>query len=160
MDAQNPNSGFTVQTFVLDNNVRLTWIAFFTLWVLWGFVYFLRHVFGEDSNEKPAPAEQDPETAAKKAKWQPQGAFGSRLANAHRVLQENTLLLLSVLVLNTFGTGSTRAVMILSWIFFALTAVVSITEIGYGHRFIRFVYSAAFYGITLAIGGLAFARGW
>ncbi|KAI7877815.1 hypothetical protein K492DRAFT_238930 [Lichtheimia hyalospora FSU 10163] len=146
-----------VNAFVSDHNVRLTWIAFFTQWVLWGLVYFIRHAFGHDS-EGPAPA-ADPEQETKK-KWQPEGAMGSRLSHAHRVLMENTLMLLSVLVLNTFGGGSTRAVMILTWIYFALTAVVSLSEVGYGHRFVRFVYSTAFYGITLAIGGLAFAQGW
>ncbi|KAI7852791.1 hypothetical protein BDC45DRAFT_537003 [Circinella umbellata] len=156
---ENPNSGFSVTSFVNESNVRLTWIAFFTQWTLWGLVYFIRHVFGED-NSKPAPAEPDAEASAQKAKWKPEGALGSRLVNAHRVLMENTLLLLSVLVLNTFGTGSTRAVMILTWIYFALTAIVALTEMGYGHRFIRFLYSAAFFGITLAIGGLSFARGW
>lgn len=44
--------------------------------------------------------------------------------------------------------------------FFALTVIVAFTEIGYGHRFIRFLYSAAFFGITLAIGALAFQQGW
>ncbi|KAJ8656347.1 hypothetical protein O0I10_007912 [Lichtheimia ornata] len=151
-----------VNDFVIDQDVRLTWIAFFTLWVLWGLVYFVRHVFGEDT-EKPAPAqdsEQAGESKPTKKKWRPEGGFGSRLANAHRVLFENTLLLLGVLVLNTFGGASTRAVMILTWIFFALTVIVAFTEIGYGHRFIRFLYSAAFFGITLAIGALAFQQGW
>ncbi|KAI9491164.1 hypothetical protein BDB00DRAFT_834068 [Zychaea mexicana] len=159
MDTENPKSGFNVASFVLDRYVRLAWIAFFTLWTLWGLVYFLRHIFGEDQ-DKPAPAEEDAEAAAKRAKWKPEGGFGSRLANAYRVLFENTQLLLPVLVLNTFGTGSTRAVAILAWIYFALTAIVAFTEVGYGHRFIRFVYSAVFYGITLAIGGLAFSHGW
>lgn len=122
MDAVNPKSGFSVSTFVQESHVRNTWIAFFTLWVLWGLVYFVRHIFAEDTADKPAPAEQssqDPEAAAtkKKLKWKPQGGFGGRIVNAHRVLFENTLLLLSVLVLNTFGTGSTRAVMILTWMY-------------------------------------------
>ena len=72
---ENPNSGFSVTSFVNENNVRLTWIAFFSQWTLWGLVYFVRHVFGEE-NDKPAPAEQDTEAAAKKAKWKPEGAFG------------------------------------------------------------------------------------
>ncbi|ORY94567.1 hypothetical protein BCR43DRAFT_476343 [Syncephalastrum racemosum] len=148
-----------VDSFLEDNNVRLTWIAFFTLWVLWGLVYFVRHVWADNATEKPAPASQDPE-AASKPRWKPQGGFGGRIANAHRVLFENALLLLGVLVLNTFGGGSTRAVMILTWIYFALTVVVAFSEIGYDHRFVRFIYSAAFFGITLAIGGLAFRQGW
>lgn len=64
-----------VDSFLEDNNVRLTWIAFFTLWVLWGLVYFVRHVWADTAAEKPAPASQDPE-AGGKAKWKPQGGFG------------------------------------------------------------------------------------
>lgn len=67
-----------VNDFVADYDVRLTWIAFFTLWVLWGFVYFVRHVFGEDT-EKPAPAqdsEQAGESKPTKKKWKPEGSFG------------------------------------------------------------------------------------
>lgn len=67
-----------VNDFVADYDVRLTWIAFFTLWVLWGFVYFVRHVFGEDT-EKPAPAqdsEQAGESKPTKKKWKPEGGFG------------------------------------------------------------------------------------
>lgn len=129
MDSVNPKTGFSVSSFVQETHVRTTWIAFFSLWVLWGLVYFVRHVFAEDTSDKPAPADQppssssqDPEAEAaagtkdkKKLKWKPQGSFGGRIANAHRVLFENTLLLLGVLILNTFGTGSTRAVMILAW---------------------------------------------
>jgi hypothetical protein len=84
----------------------------------------------------------------------------TRLDNAHRVLFENTLLLFSVLALNTFATGSTRAVMILSWIFFAFTVVHAFTEVAVDHRFIRLAFSLVFYGVTLAIGGLAFAQGF
>ncbi|KAF7727995.1 hypothetical protein EC973_006760 [Apophysomyces ossiformis] len=150
-------NGYDLDSFVAEWHVRLTWIAFFTLWVLWGLVYFIRHVIGD--TDKPAPAPQDPESASK-PKWKPEGGFHSRLANAHRVLFENTLLLLSVLVLNTLGTASTRAVMILTWIYFAFTVVFAFSEIGVEHKFIRLVYSAIFYGITLAIGGLAFHQGW
>lgn len=44
--------------------------------------------------------------------------------------------------------------------YFSFTVLYAFTEIGYEHRFVRFVYSAIFYALTLAIGGLAFAQGW
>lgn len=75
-----------VNAFVSDHNVRLTWIAFFTQWVLWGLVYFVRHAFGHDS-EGPAPA-ADPEQEGKK-KWHPDGAMGvsiNKRALLHRSL--------------------------------------------------------------------------
>ncbi|KAI9317526.1 hypothetical protein BX666DRAFT_1938107 [Dichotomocladium elegans] len=152
-----------ITDFLTDRSVRSYWIAFFTQWVLWGLVYFIRHIFGYDAAERPATSAEPEATEEGKPRKRfamGAGSFGTRLNHAHRVLMENTLLLLSVLVLNTFAAGSTRAVMILTWIYFALTAIVAFSEVGYGHRFVRFVYSAVFYAITLAIGGLAFSHGW
>ncbi|CEP11941.1 hypothetical protein [Parasitella parasitica] len=157
-----------VNGFVTDPYVRSSWIAFFTLWVLWGLSYFLRHAFGHDQT---GTAAADPETAvgsegetaaaAKKPKWKGiHTSLTDRLRRAHEVLFENTLLLLSVLALNTFGSGSTRAVMILSWIFFAFTVVNAFTEVGVSHHLIRLFFNIVFYGVTLAIGALAFHQGW
>ncbi|KAL7311345.1 hypothetical protein PS15m_009119 [Mucor circinelloides] len=175
----------SISNFVTDPYVRSSWIAFFTLWVLWGLAYFLRHAFGYDHvNQTTAatttktgtttavPAHQDPETAVgggvegdatgtRKPKWNGfHTSMTDRLRRAHEVLFENTLLLLSVLTLNTFGSGSTRAVMILAWIFFAFTVIHAFTEVGIYHHFIRMFFNIVFYGITLAIGGLAFHYGW
>ncbi|KAK4521164.1 uncharacterized protein ATC70_013109 [Mucor velutinosus] len=172
----------SISNFVTNPYVRSSWIAFFTLWVLWGLAYFLRHAFGYDHVNHTATtktgttavpgAHQDPETAvgsgvdgeaAGTKKPRLQGFHTSmtdRLRRAHEILLENTLLLLSVLTLNTFGSGSTRAVMILAWIFFAFTVIHAFTEIGINHHFIRMIFNIIFYGVTLAIGGLAFHEGW
>ncbi|KAI8059131.1 hypothetical protein BC940DRAFT_314308 [Gongronella butleri] len=149
-----------IDEFVLDWRVKLQWIAFFTLWVLWGLVSSLRYVLADDNKTAAAqPADAEGGGGEKKA-WAAQGGFAGRLANAHRVLFENTVLLLSVLVLNTIATGSTRAVLILTWIFFGFTVIAAFTEIGVNHRFVRLIFSLVFYGVTLAIGGLAFSQGF
>ncbi|KAI8338493.1 hypothetical protein BC941DRAFT_373894 [Chlamydoabsidia padenii] len=144
-----------IEQFITDYYVKRTWIGFFTLWVLWGLVYMIRFAVGENNKSSP----QDPETGATTSEKKPY-SHHSRLANAHRVLFENTLLLLSVLVLNTFATGSTRAVMILTWIFFAFTVIYAFTEVGVEHHLLRLGFNLVFYGVTLAIGGLAFAHGF
>ncbi|KAI7874920.1 hypothetical protein K492DRAFT_137172 [Lichtheimia hyalospora FSU 10163] len=156
-----------LNSFLSDHYVRTTWIAFFTLWVLWGLVYVVRHAFVADDNEiktVAATAPQDPETAATKHEskfWNPSTSpIASRIIHVNRILHENTMLLLSVLVLNTFGNASTRAVMILTWIYFAFTVVFAFSELVYGNRFVRVGYNIIFYALTLAIGGLAFAQGW
>ncbi|KAI9483202.1 MAG: hypothetical protein EXX96DRAFT_557268 [Benjaminiella poitrasii] len=188
MDA--PNN--TVSAFIADPYVRSSWIAFFTLWALWGLSYFLRHAFGRDNKavtiHKTTASDVDPETGGipatttdpavgttagapnNKKKWYSAGGnanttgvhntLADRLSRSHEVLLENTLLLLSVLALNTLGAGSTRAVMILAWIFFALTAIYALTEVGYNHHYLRLLFNLIFYAITLAIGGLAFHYGW
>lgn len=39
-----------ITTFLTDWHTRVTWIGFLTLWVLWGFSWFIRNAFGGDSN--------------------------------------------------------------------------------------------------------------
>ncbi|KAI9317723.1 hypothetical protein BX666DRAFT_1664197 [Dichotomocladium elegans] len=158
-----------VNRFVLNHDVRLTWIAFFTQWALWGTIYFLRHLTDDKPSSTTVSAaaavaemetDENREPKSRIKRWKLAKVQGSRLTRVHHVLSENTLLLLSVLVLNTFGGGSARAVMVLTWIFFALTAVAAFTEIGSGHRFGRFLYSFAIFGVAFAIGVLGLKQGW
>ncbi|KAI7868637.1 hypothetical protein BDF14DRAFT_1966557 [Spinellus fusiger] len=159
-----PKNGFTVDTFVNQRYVKSTWIAFFVLWILWGLVYFLRNVVGDnlvhDNRPETSSNNVTEPVTTKNTSWNARSGYHSRLQNAHRVLFENTLLLLSVLVLNTFGTGSNRAVMILTWIYLALTIIFAFSELGVDSRFFRLAYNAIIFAIALAIGGLAFSHGW
>ena len=116
-----------VSAFTSDHYVRSSWIAFFTLWVIWGLSYFLRHAFKHEDNvihhdaTGTATHVNDPEvggtttTVPKKKFGGYHTSMADRFRRSHEVLFENTLLLLSVLTLNTFGAGATRSVMILSW---------------------------------------------
>lgn len=36
-----------LSSFVMDHHVRMYWVAFFVLVAYWGFLWFLRHVFGD-----------------------------------------------------------------------------------------------------------------
>jgi hypothetical protein len=134
MDTTTAGQG-NLSVFVTDRYVRSAWIAFFTLWVLWGLSYFLRHAFGKGENvgattttAEDTEATAGTGTAAGTGTGTGTGtgktaggwrkyhtSLSDRIAASHNILMENTLLLLSVLTLNTFGSGSTRAVMILAW---------------------------------------------
>ncbi|KAG1304281.1 hypothetical protein G6F64_009342 [Rhizopus arrhizus] len=141
-----------VTVFLATWYVRVTWIAFTTLWVFWGFIWFLRHAFGGDgshvnqtntlaSTNPPATA-TDPETGAaintgatnagtantgavntapatNKKKFLAAPTWGAnvfrRVNRAHDMLRDLILMLLSVLAVNSFSRGSTRAAMILAW---------------------------------------------
>ena len=163
--------------FIGDGYIRSSWSAFLTLWVLWGFVYVFRHAFGDPYTAVPnvnatgaaAPATADEEAAAAKSGrfgflnrfgGNAPGGIASRMWSAHRLLRDNILMLLSVLVINTYSRGSTRGVFILSWIFFAFTVFFVIVELVVGHRLIRLGYSIIFFALALAIVGLAFQIGW
>ncbi|KAI8075596.1 hypothetical protein BDF21DRAFT_439438 [Thamnidium elegans] len=146
----------SLHLFSENHYVRSSWIAFFALWVVWGLSYFLRHALGR---EKEQNVTADAEANTNNKGWKNvNNSLSDRLRNSHEVLLENTLLLLSVLTLNTFAGGTTRAVMILCWVFFGFTIVNALTEVGIHHHFIRLAFNIIFYGVTLAIGGLAFAN--
>ncbi|KAG1466933.1 hypothetical protein G6F55_000169 [Rhizopus delemar] len=136
-----------VTVFLAAWHVRVTWIAFTTLWVFWGLIWFLRHAFGGDGSHinqtnaqaytNPPATATDPETGAaintgaantgpatgpatNQKKFLAAPAWGAnvfrRVNRAHDMLRDLILMLLSVLVINSFARGSTRAVMILAWI--------------------------------------------
>ncbi|KAI8986937.1 hypothetical protein BDB01DRAFT_586527 [Pilobolus umbonatus] len=156
----------TIANFTRDRHVRSSWIAFFTLFILWGLSYIIRHVLPEKRRAVPA----HPNTANVDLDGtHPAGTTGKpytkysvtdRLRHAHDVLKENTLMLLSVLALNTFGMGGTRSVSILAWIFFAVTAVYALVAAAFHHNLIRMVMNLILFGVAIAIGALAFKHGW
>lgn len=193
-----------VEYYLSDWHVRVTWIAFMTLWVFWGLAWFIRFAFGGDTHSVPAlniqssqvaadnaavhhtnavdPGAIDPETGAPvgtttaagttttnvhhNKKFAPMTApawsvnIFNRLNRAHDMLRDLVLILLSVLTLNTFARASTRAVMIIAWIFVAFAAVYFAIEASYEHRYIRLLFSLIFYGLGLTVVGLAYAQGF
>jgi len=84
----------------------------------------------------------------------------TRMHRTSEMLRDLLLMLLSVLVLNTVGKASTRAVAILAWIYFAFAVVFAIFESALAHRFVRLAYSLVFYGLAIAIGAIAFRYGF
>ena len=161
--------------FLEDWHVRVTWIAFMTLWVIWGLVWVVRSFF---VGQTASPTTTNPEAAvvtdttaaataetAHKNKFHMKtpvmtGTFAPRLERGYHVIKDALFSLVCLLSMNTFARASTRAVMILAWIFFAFTVIHAFTEVGIYHHFIRMFFNIVFYGITLAIGGLAFHQGW
>ncbi|KAI8087956.1 uncharacterized protein B0P05DRAFT_464825 [Gilbertella persicaria] len=175
-----------IQPFLTDWHVRATWIAFMTLWVFWGLTWFVRNAFGGDSSthahnvqsnthqisHDPAlNSTADPETAATantttdhKKGFLPAPAWSvkvfNRLNRAHDMLRDLVIMLLSVLTLNSFARASTRAVMIIAWLFVAFAFVYFVLEVSVEHRYLRLLYSLTFYALGLAIVGLAYAQGF
>ncbi|CAO3598665.1 unnamed protein product [Absidia cylindrospora] len=112
--------------FMMDHHVRMYWIAFFALLAYWGFLWFLRHVFGDGHQARSGATTAEEEVAAPPqnntggySRWIRRPGTTSthnRLTRASQVLGDLILMLLSVLVLNTVGQGSTRSIMILTWV--------------------------------------------
>lgn len=56
-----------IQNYLVDWHVRVTWIAFMTLWVFWGLSWFVRNAFGGDADHVIQSTHQvahDPHSAA------------------------------------------------------------------------------------------------
>ncbi|KAI8092465.1 uncharacterized protein BX664DRAFT_384030 [Halteromyces radiatus] len=201
----------TVASFVSDWHVRVTWIAFSTLFVIWGVCWMARHCFGSSdelanmnvagvapqSNQPVITATPDPTaggvaaagagaaagttdpTANPEAGAQSSSAPSNpaaakllestppwgqhifhRMNRGHNLIRDLLFMLLCVLVLNTFARGSTRAVMIIAWLFVAFAIVFLFVESVFNHHFIQLSYTVIFYALALAILGLAFAYGF
>ncbi|ORX56734.1 hypothetical protein DM01DRAFT_1303010 [Hesseltinella vesiculosa] len=153
----------------------MAWVAFFALFAYWGFVWFLRHLFGrgshtytygyprEDVSVPPVVAGSE---AAAPAQPTPAGYRAwvqsphNRLTRVSLLLGELVLLLLGALVLNTIGQGSTRIVMILCWVYFGFAVFWSIFEAAKESPIARFVFGLVCYAIVLAIGIMAFVNGF
>jgi hypothetical protein len=191
------NIYLSMSDFLLDWHVRVGWIAFSVLWLLWALAWVFRHIFGGDTApgnavvtdpttaNTTAAGTTDPEVAggatgatATTAAPNTTGAGNNKMAGflgraptwgqkifnrldrAQELLRDLVLMLLSVMVINTFARGSTRGVMILAWIFLAFAVVLTFVESAIAHRFIRFSYALIFFVIALIILGFAWAQGF
>ncbi|KAI8071573.1 hypothetical protein BC940DRAFT_234230 [Gongronella butleri] len=167
--------------FLMSPYVKMAWIAFFALLAYWAFVWFVRHLFGRGyyaypytttattayAREDPLPAAASTVPAAAGDQQPPQQQMPQppqpqpiRLTRVSTVLGELVLLLLGVLVLNTIGQGSTRIVMILTWVYFGFAVFFSIFEAAKESPMARFLFGLIFFGIAMAIGILSFVYGF
>ncbi|KAH8549806.1 hypothetical protein BGW37DRAFT_558799 [Umbelopsis sp. PMI_123] len=148
----NPN-----EYFQLLRDFKLAWSAFFALWLLWGLFWFLRHAFGDGT--QPAAEATDTE-AAQKGRWHFGGSHHHRINRSSEMLRDLVLLLLASLALNTFAGGISRAVMILSWIYFGFAIFWAVFEAAIEHHIARFIFAFVFYGIAIAIAALGYHYGF
>ncbi|KAL9543346.1 hypothetical protein PS6_009328 [Mucor atramentarius] len=156
-------------TTTTDWHVRVTWIAFMTLWVIWGLIWVVRSFFvgqvasAGTTNPEAATTAADPEVAHKKFSMKTpviNGTFAPRLERGYQVVKDALFSLLCLLSMNTFARASTYAVMILAWFFVAFAVFWFAVELVVDNRYVRVLYTTIFYGLGLAIGGLAYKQGF
>jgi hypothetical protein len=157
-----------IDAFVEDWHVRVTWIAFMTLWVFWALIWTIRSFFIGQAAVVAVPDEAaavDPETAHKKKfGFVPTVSvgnnFATKLDRAHQLVKDTLFSLLCLLSMNTFARASTRAVMILAWFIVAWAVIFFFAELFIDNRYARLTYAVILLGQFLAIGGLAFKEGF
>ncbi|KAK4520320.1 uncharacterized protein ATC70_008453 [Mucor velutinosus] len=161
--------------FLEDWHVRVTWIAFMTLWVIWGLVWVVRSFF---VGQTVSPTTTNPEAAiatdatgatnaddVHKNKFHLKapvmtGTFAPRLERGYHVIKDALFSLVCLLSMNTFARASTRAVMIITWFIVAVAVVWFVLELIVDNRYARGLYAIIIYGLGLAIGGLAYKQGF
>jgi hypothetical protein len=159
------NYSATITNFAQDWHVRVTWIAFMTLWVFWGLIWVVRSYFiGQAAPVATTTPEAPPatETGATHSKFAlvSNSSYAIRLERGHQIVKDALFSLLCLLSMNTFARASTRAVMILAWFFVAFAVVWFVAELIVDNRYMRVVYSTIFYALGLTIAGLAYKQGF
>ncbi|ORZ00477.1 hypothetical protein BCR43DRAFT_511477 [Syncephalastrum racemosum] len=143
---------------------RATWAAMFTLFILWGIVWFVRHVF-TDSNAtgdvqqptNPPPPSGDQRPQLPRVIETPK----TRLYRSADTLRDSSLLLLIALTFNeTVTVGPTLSVLVLSWIYVLITVIYAGVIGGISHNVAHFVLSLLTFAIALVIAAIAFGHGF
>jgi hypothetical protein len=156
-----------ISNFVEDWHVRVTWIAFMTLWVFWGLIWIVNSYFVGDVIAAAAPegnaiatdAEVPHKTFGLSAPAI-NATFAARIGRGHQTVKDALFSLLCLLSLNTFARASTYAVMILAWFYVAFAVVWFLAELVIDSRIMRVTYTLIFYALGLAIAGLAYKQGF
>ncbi|KAI8071759.1 hypothetical protein BC940DRAFT_316961 [Gongronella butleri] len=84
----------------------------------------------------------------------------TRMDRCHDLMRDLLLMLLTVLVINTFARGSTSAAMIIAWIFVIFAIIFMLVETVFKNAIVRLTYTLIFYALSLAILGLAWFYGF
>ncbi|KAI7870674.1 hypothetical protein BDF14DRAFT_1993873 [Spinellus fusiger] len=173
MDATFPRVAL-VEAFLADSYVRSGWIAWTILFVLCGASWVVRSGFNDvavhPTTVNPAVTGNTEsihnyaDTEMSQHEKSPIIALDStvyaRIERAYRLASEMLTLLGSSLILNTFARGSTRAVMILSWVFTVIALVYYVLEVSFTHCYIRLGFTSILFAIAMAIIGLAYQQGF
>ncbi|KAF1798706.1 hypothetical protein V8B55DRAFT_1363165 [Mucor lusitanicus] len=138
-----------IDNYLAVGSVKSAWVSLYILSIVWGLLYMIRPLFDTSSDIS------DMETGDKRS-----GGFLSRIGKAYDVVKDNMFMHLFALSLNAFGAASTKALAILSWIFFALTIVYAVAVMFIEQKMVRAVFGLIFFVLTLIMTSLAFKHGW
>ncbi|KAI8977582.1 hypothetical protein BDF20DRAFT_958869 [Mycotypha africana] len=139
-----------IDNYVATGSVKSAWITLYILTIILGLLYSVKPLFTDDSDVA------DVEAGDK----QSSGGIMSKIGRAYNLVKDNVLMLLISLSLNGFGAASTRALSIISWIYFALTIVAAIAVMVIDHKFIRAGCNFVFFVLILIETSLAWKQGW
>ncbi|KAI8352096.1 hypothetical protein BD560DRAFT_317728, partial [Blakeslea trispora] len=133
-----------VDDYIYSWHLRMTWIAFLTLWIFWSLVWIFRN-FLINKKERPDLLEEVINTAAEasqKAMMIPAiNEWPQRLDNAYQMVKDVLGSLLCLLSLNTVAHASSYGVMIIAWLIVAFAIFWCVVEMIIDNRILRLIYS-------------------
>ncbi|KAI9468124.1 MAG: hypothetical protein EXX96DRAFT_592014 [Benjaminiella poitrasii] len=139
-----------IETYLAYGSVKSAWVTLFITSIIMGVLYVIKPLVSEDSDVN------DIEAADKRST----GGFMSRFGVAYNAMRDNAFFHLIALCLNTFGMGSTKALSVLSWIYFIITVLYCIGLLFIDHKFVRAICNLIFFVLILIMSILAFKHGW
>ncbi|KAG9288135.1 hypothetical protein G9A89_000930 [Geosiphon pyriformis] len=149
-------------TFFARSAVRATWIGFFVLFLIWGFLWLtlMSRLHLHDDRAGNAGAPTDPDLGATNGNRSRRELTHRSLKRATNLARDLLFGLLAALTINSFGRGTSVPGLILTWIYIVGSITWIATELLGGFFLIRLILAPIHFLILLAIFILAYALGW
>ncbi|KAK9703746.1 hypothetical protein K7432_010578 [Basidiobolus ranarum] len=151
MDATNPL--YDSLRFADNTNVRKSFIALFTFWIIWALLLLADHGMGFVGHDD-APATNTTATTKR--------FTGSRsnVTRAQKVARNLFITMLWMLTASTLGLGLTRGSMILTWIYFAIGVTWVAVDLVIANGIVDSVFSLVEFALALTVMSIGFSKGW
>ncbi|KAK9674669.1 hypothetical protein K7432_017030 [Basidiobolus ranarum] len=151
MDATNPM--YASLRFADNSNVRSSFIALFTFWIIWALLLLADHGMGFVAHND-APATNTTTTTKRYT------GSRSNVTRAQKVARNLFITMIWMLTASTLGLGLTHGSMILTWIYFAIGVTWVGVDLVLANGIIDSVFSLVEFGLALAVMGIGFSKGW
>ncbi|KAI7905811.1 uncharacterized protein BX663DRAFT_500987 [Cokeromyces recurvatus] len=138
-----------IEHYLAYGSVKSAWVTLFITAIILGVLYVIRPLVSDDSDVS------DIEAADKRSG----GGFLSRINTSYNAMKDNAFYHLIALCLNSFGMGSTKALSILSWIYFIINVIYGLGLLFIDHKIIRGICNLIFFVLVLIMYILAFKEG-
>ncbi|KAK9717027.1 hypothetical protein K7432_006479 [Basidiobolus ranarum] len=161
MDPTNP--AYNNFRFANNRNVRDSFIALFTFWIIWALLLLADHGMGlmpvSNAVTTNTPDNTNATTTPGNNTRQLKGSKRN-VTRAQKVARNVFITMLWMLTASTLGFGLTRGSMILTWIYFVVGVMWVLIDLVIANSIIDFVFGSMEFVLALAVMGIGFSKGW
>ncbi|ORY08164.1 hypothetical protein K493DRAFT_309957 [Basidiobolus meristosporus CBS 931.73] len=140
---------YSVFYFADNHDVRKSFIALFTFWIIWALLLIAEHGVGFISTDEAST----PAT----------GRFSgtrSNITRAQKVARNVFITMLWMIVASALGYGLTHGSMILTWIYFAIGVIWVAVDMVLVNSIVDAAFGLVQFVLALAVMGIGFSKGW